>query len=62
VAMVGCDREAACLMSEEVAIDFIDGHENKVSVGVVGFLRNILHGVIEDVRNPKWHGCWSGLS
>ncbi len=30
--------------------------------GVVGFLRDILHGVIEDVRNPKWLGYLSGLS
>jgi hypothetical protein len=39
------DREAACLIGEEVAIDFVDGHENKVSADVVGFLRDILHGV-----------------
>jgi hypothetical protein len=56
VATVGCDQEAACLISEEVAIDFVDGNENKVSAGVVGFLRDILHGVIKDVRNPKWIG------
>jgi hypothetical protein len=30
VALVGCDREAASLISEEVAIDFVDVHENKV--------------------------------
>ncbi len=62
MAAVGWDWEAACLICEEVAIDFIDGHENEVCVGVVGFLSDILHGVIKDVRNPKWLGCWSGLS
>ncbi len=61
VAMVVCDREAACLIGEEVAIDFIDCHENKVYAGVVGFLRDILDEVIEDVRHPKWLGCWIGL-
>jgi hypothetical protein len=49
-------------MGEEVAIDFVDGHEDEVPVGIVGFLRDILHGVIKAVRNLKWHGCWSGLS
>jgi hypothetical protein len=52
----------ACLIGKEVAIDFIDGHEDKVSAGIVGFLRDILHRVIEAVGNLKWHGCWSGLS
>jgi hypothetical protein len=51
--MVGCDWEAACLICEEVAIDFVDGHENKVCVGVVGFLRDILHGVIDDDRSQS---------
>jgi hypothetical protein len=60
--MIGCDREAARLISEEVAIDFVDGHGSKVSAVVWGFLRDILHVVIKDVRNPKWLGCWSGLS
>jgi hypothetical protein len=50
------------LICEEVAIDFVDGYENKVSAGVVGFLRDILHRVVGDVGNLKWHGCWSGLS
>jgi hypothetical protein len=49
-------------MGEEVAIDFVDGHEDEVRVGIVGFLRDILHGVIKAVRNLKWHGCWSRLS
>jgi hypothetical protein len=40
----------------------VDGHKNEVCAGVVGFLRDILHGVIEDVRDLKWLGCWSGLS
>jgi hypothetical protein len=62
VAMVGCDWEAAWLICEEIAIDFVDGHENEVCVGVVGFLRDFLHGFIKDVRNPKWLNCWSGLS
>jgi hypothetical protein len=56
-AVVGCDGEPACLISEEVTIGFIDGHEQEVCSGVKGFLRDILHGVIEDVRHPKWLGC-----
>jgi hypothetical protein len=27
VAAVGCDRETACLIGEEVAVDFLDGHD-----------------------------------
>jgi hypothetical protein len=56
VAAVGCDGEAAHLIGEKVAIDFIDGNDNKVFAGVVGFLRDILHGVIKDVWHPKWLG------
>ncbi len=41
---------------------FVDGHENKVCVVVVGFLRYILHGVIKVVRHSKWLVCWIGLS
>ncbi len=52
----------ACLIGEEVAIDFIDGHEDKVSAGTVGFLRDILHRAIKAVGNLKRHGCWSELS
>jgi hypothetical protein len=52
----------AYLIGEEVAIGFMDGHEDKVYVGIVGFLRDILHRVVEDVGNLKWHSCWSGLS
>ena len=52
----------ASLIGEEVAIDFIDGHADKVSACVVGFLRDILHRVVKAVGNVKWHGCWSGLS
>ncbi len=62
MAAVGCDRETTCLIGEEVAVDFVDGHEDKVHVGVVGFLRDILHGVIKAGRKLKWHSCWSGLS
>jgi hypothetical protein len=62
VAAVECNGEAACLIGEEIAIDFVDGHKNKVCVGVVGFLRDIFHGVIEEVRHPKWLSCWIGLS
>jgi hypothetical protein len=62
VAAIGCDREAACLIGEEAAIDFADGYENEVSAVVVGFLRDIRHGVMDDVRNPKWLHCWSKLS
>ncbi len=50
------------MIGEGVVIDFVDGQEDKVSAGVAGFLRDILHKVLEDVRNLKWHGCWSGLS
>jgi hypothetical protein len=60
VAMVGRDGEAACLIGEEVTIDFIDGHKNKMCAGVVGFLRDILHGVIEVVRHQNYFGCWIG--
>ncbi len=52
----------ACLIGEEVAIDFIDGHEEEVSAGIVGFLRDILHRVIKAVGDLKWHGCWCGQS
>ncbi len=51
--------EAVCLIGKEVVIDFVDGHEDKVSAGVVGFLREIVHRVVEDVRNLRWHSCWS---
>jgi hypothetical protein len=50
------------LIGEEVAIDFVDCYEDKVSAGIVEILRDILHRVVEDVGNLKWHGCWSGLS
>jgi hypothetical protein len=50
------------LISEEVAIDFIDGYEDKVSAGILRFLRDILYRVVKAVRNLKWLGCWSGLS
>ncbi len=50
------------MIGEEVAIDFIDGHEDKVSAGVAGFLRDILHRVVKAFENLKWHGCWSRLS
>ena len=50
------------MIGEEVAIEFVDGHEDKVSASIVGFLRDILHRFVKDVRNLKWHGCWSGLS
>jgi hypothetical protein len=61
MAAVGCDGEAAYLIVEEVAIDFVDGHENKVYAGAVGVLMDILHGVIKEVRHRKWLGCWIGL-
>jgi hypothetical protein len=55
VAAVGCDREAACLIGEEDAIDFIDGHEDKVSAVIVGFLMDILHsrGCIDKKKLSK---------
>jgi hypothetical protein len=62
MAAVRCNGEAAYLIGEEVAIDFIDGHEDKVSAVVVGFLRDILHRVVKAVGNLNWHGCWNGLS
>jgi hypothetical protein len=62
MAVVQCNEEAASLISEEVSIGFIDGHEDKVSAGIVGFLRDILHRVVKAVGNLKWHGSWSGLS
>ncbi len=62
MATVGCDGEVASLISKEDAIDFIHGHENQMCVGVVGFLRDILHGVIKNVRYPKWLGCCIGLT
>ncbi len=58
MATVGRDGEAASLICEEVAIDFIDGNENKMCACVVGFLRDILHGIIDNVRQPNWLGCW----
>jgi hypothetical protein len=32
MATVGCDGEVASLIGKEVAIDLIDGHENKMCV------------------------------
>jgi hypothetical protein len=46
------------LICEEIAVDFIYVHKNEVCAGVVGFLRDVLHGVIEDVRKLKWLGSW----
>jgi hypothetical protein len=60
MAAVGHDGEAAGLISEDVAIDLIDGHDNKMCACVVGFLRDILHGVINNVWNPNWLSCWIG--
>ncbi len=60
MAAVGCDGEAASLIGEEVAINFIDGHENKMCARVVGFLRDILHWVINNVRYLNWLSCWIG--
>ncbi len=51
---VRCDGEVAGLIGEEVAIDCVDGHEDKICVQVVGFLRDIFHGVIKEV----WYMCW----
>ncbi len=44
MAAVGCDWEVPSLIGEEVAINFVDGYEDNVSVGIVGFLRDILLG------------------
>ncbi len=60
MAAVGHDGEAAGLISEEVSIDFIDGHENEMCACALGFLRDILHGVINDVRHLNGLGCWIG--
>ncbi len=57
MATVGPDGEVASLLGAEVAVDFVDGHENKMCVG---FLRDILHGVINAFWNPNWLGCWIG--
>ncbi len=54
VAAVGRDGEATCLIGEEVAIDFIDGHEHEMCAGFVGLLRDILHGVINNVTHTNW--------
>jgi hypothetical protein len=65
MATVGRDGEAASFIGEEAAIDFVDGHVNKMCACVVGFLRDILHGFIGDVWHPKWLGSWiekTGLS
>jgi hypothetical protein len=58
MAAVGRDGEAAGLIGEEVAIDFIDGYETEMCACVMGFLRDILHGVISNVRHPDWLDCW----
>ncbi len=55
MAAVGCDGEAAGLIGEEVAIDLVDGHEDKMCARVVGFF----HGVIKMVWHLSWHG-WIG--
>ncbi len=57
---VGCYGEAANLIGKEVAIDFVDGHENKMCAIVVGFWRDIFHGVIEEVGHRYWVGSWIG--
>jgi hypothetical protein len=49
MVVVGCDRKAASLVCEEIAIDFVDGHENEMCARVAGFLSDIFHGVIEEV-------------
>ncbi len=49
-------------MGEEVATYFIDGHEDKMSAGIVEFLIDIFHRVVKAVGNLKWLGCWSGVS
>jgi hypothetical protein len=60
MAAVGRDGEVAGLIGEEVAIDFIAGHENRMCACVVGLLRDIIHGVIDNVCHPNWIGCWIG--
>ena len=60
MAAVGRDRAPASLIGEEVAIDFIAGHENRMCACVVGLLRDIIHGVIDNVCHPNWLGCWIG--
>ncbi len=58
VATVGRDGELASLIGREVAIDIVDGHENEMCAQVVGFLRDIAHGVINNVWHTNWLGCW----
>jgi hypothetical protein len=60
VAAVRRDGKVASLIGEEIAIDFVDGHENEMCACVVGFLRDILHWVINNVWHPNWLGCWIG--
>ncbi len=54
--MVECNGEAASLISKEVAIDFLGGHENKMCAQVAEFLMDIFHGVIEEVGHGYWNG------
>jgi hypothetical protein len=60
VAAVGHDGEAASLIGEEVAIVLVDGHENEMCVWVMGFLRDIFHGIINDVWHMNRLSCWIG--
>ncbi len=60
MAAVGHDGEAAGFIGDENAIDFVDGHENKMCACVLGFPRDIFHGVINAVCHPNWLGSWIG--
>jgi hypothetical protein len=59
MAVVGYDGKLACLIGEEVAFDFVDGHEN---ARVVGFFGDILHWLVNEVGHGYRAGCWSERS
>jgi hypothetical protein len=52
VATVGCDGEAACLVSEEKPNDFVGMHDNKICHCVARFLNDEVRVVVSD----KWSG------
>jgi hypothetical protein len=60
VAVVGHDGEAAGLISEEVAIDLVDGHKREMCACIVEFPRNIFHGVIDNIWHKNWLDFWIG--
>ncbi len=57
VAAVGCDGEAAGLIGEKVAIDFVDGHELGFTLLFVLLLRLDLdrHSNLRITRNMAYY-------